>query len=231
MLAHCRPCYDRRNSVADRLQFDRFTLDTGTRELLADGALVHLPPKAFDLLEILVQRRPEAVPRAEIEKRVWRGTHVSETSVAGLVGELRKALGDKGRPARFVRTVHSFGYAFCGTALAVRPPVTAAGGRAPAAVEYRLIIGRREVSLAPGENILGREAGAVVWLDSPSVSRRHARIVIGGGGATLEDLGSRNGTRLAGREVTSPVRLADGDAFELGSVPITFRVLPADATE
>jgi DNA-binding winged helix-turn-helix (wHTH) protein len=215
--------------VAERLQFDRFTLDTGTRELLADGTLVHLPPKAFDLLEILVQRRPEAVPRAEIEKRVWRGTHVSETSLAGLVGELRKALGDQGRPARFVRTVHSFGYAFCGTAHAARAGAAAVG--AAASVEYRLIIGRREVSLAPGENVLGREAGAVVWLDSPSVSRRHARIVISAAGATLEDLGSRNGTRLAGREVRSPVPLADGDAFELGSVAMTFRVLPAGETE
>ncbi len=212
--------------MAERLQFDRFTLDTGTRELLADGAAVHLSPKAFDLLEILVQRRPEAVPRAEIEKRVWRSTHVSETSLAGLVGELRKALGDQGRPARFVRTVHSFGYAFCGTAAVARPPVPAT-----AAVAHRLVIGRREVSLAPGENVLGREAGAVVWLDSPSVSRRHARIVIAGHEATLEDLGSRNGTRLAGREVTAPVRLSDGDAFELGSVTITFRVVPAGETE
>jgi len=215
--------------VAERLQFDRFTLDTGTRELLADGAIVHLPPKAFDLLEILVQRRPEAVPRAEIEKRVWRSTHVSETSLAGLVGELRKALGDQGRPARFVRTVHSFGYAFCGAASEVRAPAPARATTAPDA--YRLVIGRREVSLSAGENMLGREAGVVVWLDSPSVSRRHARIVIANGKATLEDLGSRNGTRLRGQPVTSPVPLADGDTFELGSVTMTFRIVPAGETE
>jgi DNA-binding winged helix-turn-helix (wHTH) protein len=215
--------------VAERLQFDRFTLDTGTRELLADGTNVHLPPKAFDLLEILVQRRPEAVPRAEIEKRVWRSTHVSETSLAGLVGELRKALGDQGRPARFIRTVHSFGYAFCGEASEARASGPARSPAAPDA--YRLVIGRREVSLSPGENLLGREAGVVVWLDSPSVSRRHARIVIAGGKATLEDLGSRNGTRLHGRPVTAAVPLADGDAFELGSVTMTFRIVPAGETE
>ncbi len=216
--------------MAERLQFDGFTLDTGTRELLSGGAVVHLSPKAFDLLEILVQKRPEAVPRGEIEKRIWRSTHVSDTSLAGLVGELRKALGDQDRPARFVRTVHSFGYAFCGTALPVgapaRVPVVATGPEA-----HRLVIGRREVALAPGENLLGRQAGVVVWLDSPSVSRRHARIVIAAGKATLEDLGSRNGTRLAGRAVTAPVPLADGDVFELGSVAITFRVVPAGETE
>jgi DNA-binding winged helix-turn-helix (wHTH) protein len=213
--------------VAERLQFDRFTLDTGTRELLADDAIVHLSPKAFDLLEILVRRRPEAVPRPELEKRIWRSTHVSDTSLAGLVGELRKALGDQGRPARFVRTVHSFGYAFCGTASAARAP--APSNDWPSA--YRLVVGRREIALVPGENLLGREAGAVAWLDSPSVSRRHARIVIAGERATIEDLGSRNGTRLRDREVKGPVPLADGDQIQLGSVTMTFRVVPAGETE
>ena len=213
--------------MAERLHFDRFTLDTGTRELVADGGIVHLSPKAFDLLEILVQKRPEAVPRAELEKRIWRSTHVSDTSLAGLVGELRKALGDQGRPARFVRTVHSFGYAFCGTVSAVRAPSRAI--ESPSAC--LLIVGRREIALVPGENLLGREAGAVAWLDSASVSRRHARIVITGETATLEDLGSRNGTRLRDREVKGPVPLADGDQIELGSVRMTFRIVPAGETE
>lgn len=213
--------------MAERLHFDRFTLDTGTRELMADGGIVHLSPKAFDLLEILVQKRPEAVPRAELEKRIWRSTHVSDTSLAGLVGELRKALGDQGRPARFVRTVHSFGYAFCGTMAARRPPAPVVESRSA----FLLIVGRREIALVAGENLLGREAGAVAWLDSASVSRRHARIVIAGDTATLEDLGSRNGTRLKDREVKGPVPLADGDPIELGSVMMIFRIVPAGETE
>jgi DNA-binding winged helix-turn-helix (wHTH) protein len=213
--------------VAQRVQFDRFTLDTGTRELMAAGALVHLSPKAFDLLEILVQKRPEAVPRAEIEKRIWKQTHVSETSLAGLVGELRKALDDPGRPPRFVRTVHSFGYAFCGTAFSA----PAASANPTGHLAFRLVLGRREIALVPGENVLGREAGAVVWLESASVSRRHARIVITGEKATLEDLGSRNGTRIGGRVVKGPVLVADGDEIHLGSVTMTFRALPAGETE
>jgi DNA-binding winged helix-turn-helix (wHTH) protein len=213
--------------VAARLQFDRFTLDTGTRELRAGDSVVHLSPKAFDLLEILVQKRPEAVPRAELEKRIWPRTHVSETSLAGLVGELRKALGDPGRPPRFVRTVHSFGYAFCGTTADAPPSARPAAGH----LAFRLVLGRREIALAAGENVLGREAGAVAWLESASVSRHHARIVITGDTATLEDLGSRNGTRVGGREVKAPVPLADGDQIELGSVAMTFRALPAGETE
>ena len=209
-----------------RLRFGRFVLDTGTRELAAGGSPVHLAPKAFDLLEMLVERRPAAVPRAEIERRVWGGTHVSETSLANLVGELRKALDDQGKPPRFIRTVHAFGYAFCGEATvegAAAAPVSTHG--------YRLVLARREIALSPGENLLGREAGAVAWLDSASVSRRHARIVVTAAGATVEDLGSRNGTHVNDRAVTAPTPLADGDEVRLGTVRMTFRIVPAGETE
>jgi pSer/pThr/pTyr-binding forkhead associated (FHA) protein len=54
------------------------------------------------------------------------------------------------------------------------------------------------VSLHDGENVIGREEDAAAWIESASVSRRHARIVVSGGTATLEDLGSKNGTFLRG---------------------------------
>ena len=69
---------------------------------------------------------------------------------------------------------------------------------------YRLIWGNREVALAPGENLFGRDEDAVVWIDDALVSRRHARIVIDETGAVLEDLGSKNGTYLRGRESRPP---------------------------
>jgi DNA-binding winged helix-turn-helix (wHTH) protein len=207
-----------------RVRFDGFVLDTATRELVGAAGPIHLPPKAFDLLETLVERRPAAVPRADIEKKVWGGVHVSESSLAGLVGELRKALGDQARPPRFIRTVHAFGYAFCGTA-------TPEGAVAAIPAAHRLILDRREIDLREGENLLGRERSAVAWLDSGSVSRRHARIMIEGDGATIEDLGSRNGTLVNGRPVAGRVPLADGDEIVLGSVHVTFRVVPAGATE
>ena len=207
-----------------RFRFGRFVLDTATREMAADGAAVHLAPKAFDLLEMLVERRPAAVPRAEIEKRVWGGTHVSDTSLANLVGEIRKALDDQGRPPKWIRTVHAFGYAFCGDASVEGTVGTGTEG-------YRLILDRREIALVPGENLLGREAGAVAWLDSGSVSRRHARIVVAASGVTIEDLGSRNGTHLNEKPVTSPAPLADRDEIRLGTVRMTFRVVPAGETE
>ena len=52
--------------------------------------------------------------------------------------------------------------------------------------------------LAEGENIIGRGVDASVWIDAPGISRHHARIVVREGTATLEDLGSKNGTYVAG---------------------------------
>jgi pSer/pThr/pTyr-binding forkhead associated (FHA) protein len=76
------------------------------------------------------------------------------------------------------------------------------------------------------ENVLGRDEEAVAWIDSPLSSRRHARIVVAEGRATLEDLGSKNGTRLNGKRLSSPTVLADRDEVRIGDAVLTFRVLP-----
>jgi DNA-binding winged helix-turn-helix (wHTH) protein len=207
------------------LRFEEFVLDTRRRQLRRGDQPVHLTPKAFELLAILIERRPEAVEKEVLEQRIWGSTHVAETSLAGLVAELRSALGDSRREPRFLRTVHGFGYAFCGTA---------DGGAAEPGSDplvFRLAWARREVSLHAGENILGRVDEAAAWMDSPSVSRRHARIVITGNDALIEDLGSRNGTFVQGERVVAPRPLQDRDEIRLGSVVLTFRILTAGATE
>ena len=65
--------------------------------------------------------------------------------------------------------------------------------------------------------VLGRASDATVQVESDEVSRRHARIVEGPGGWTLEDMGSRNGTFLNGERVHALQLLTDGDKIELGS--------------
>ena len=77
----------------------------------------------------------------------------------------------------------------------------------------------------PGENIIGRDASATLALDFPSVSRRHARIVVGADGATVEDLGSKNGTSLNKEPVGTAVRLNDLDELQVGSERMTVRIL------
>ena len=76
------------------------------------------------------------------------------------------------------------------------------------------------------EYTIGRDEGNAVRLTERNISRHHARILLAGEEATIEDLGSKNGTFVAERPVTSPVRLADGDEIRLGPVVVTFRIPP-----
>ena len=85
----------------------------------------------------------------------------------------------------------------------------------------------REIPLGDGEHVLGRDSDARVELRSPAVSRHHARIVISGASATLEDLGSKNGTSVRGQTLTSPLQLADGDEIRIGGFVLTFRTVSA----
>ena len=203
--------------------FGEFVLDTGTRELLRSGRPVHLSPKAYQLLMMLLEDRPRALSKEDLQRRLWPETFVVEANLANLVGEIREALGDDPRRPRYVRTVHRFGYAFQG-AEALESPSSG--------LVCRLIWKGGRATLSEGEHVLGRDPEASVVLRSSSVSRRHARILIAGERATLEDLGSKNGTFLADRRVESLVSLADGATLRLGTVGLTFRILrPASSTE
>jgi DNA-binding winged helix-turn-helix (wHTH) protein len=102
-----------------RFEFDPFVLEDGERRLLKQGIEVHLSPKAFVLLKVLLQRRPRAVSKEELHHELWPGTHVSEATLTALVSEVRMALGERGQRHGRVRTVHGFGYAFDGTATTV----------------------------------------------------------------------------------------------------------------
>jgi DNA-binding winged helix-turn-helix (wHTH) protein len=202
-----------------RLTFGEMTLDTDARQLLRGSEPLSLSPKAFDLLAHLIEQHPRALSKDELHHRLWPGTFVSETNLAGLVAEIRRALQDDARTPRYVRTVQRFGYAFAGRVGSemVREMPPARPG------SCRLVRGKREIPLMDGENVLGREleSGA---LDSVSVSRRHAKIVVEGTLAYLEDLGSKNGTFLRGRRIRARKALADGDTIQLGSVSLVFRV-------
>lgn len=207
--------------------FDRFSLETRTRRLLADGREVHVSPKAFELLEVLIENRHRAMSKADLHARIWPETFVTETNLAGLIAELRRALGDAVEEPRYIRTVHRFGYWFIAD---VRP----VGGSEDTMrrVRYWVFWNARQIPLEAGENILGRGPDAAVWIDVPGVSRQHALIRLDASGATVEDLDSKNGTFLRGRRVAAATRLEDGDQIRLGPIVITFRVPgPAGTTE
>lgn len=202
-------------------RFDAFVLDRDARQLLRRGCEVHLSPKAFDLLARLIQARPRALSKAELHEDLWPGTFVTDASLGMLVTEIRSALGDNAKESRFVRTVHRFGYAFQGSVTEVAEPASSAAGPG---VVYWLVSASRQIALAPGENLVGRDPRTAVWLDSPGISRHHARITIDGDRVMVEDLGSKNGTHVRGETIIGPTPLADGDEIRIGSMTLTFRV-------
>jgi len=207
------------------VRFGLFSLDAATRQLLRDGREVSLSPKAFQLLLLLVVNRARAVSRQELHQALWPSTFVLDTNIASLIAEIRRALDDAAEP-RFIRTMHRFGYRFVGQV--DEPPMMAA--QTLSAANYRLVWDLRHVLLAEGSNVIGRGADASVLIDATGVSRHHARILIDGGDATLEDLGSKNGTYVAGERVTNPRRLRDGDQIRVGSVVVTFQVSTVSMT-
>jgi len=206
-----------------RLRFGQCVFDAGSRELLRAGVSCDISPKAFQFLALLLEARPKALTKQEIHDRLWPDAFVSDSSLPRLAAEVRVAIGDEAKNSRLLRTVHRFGYAFCG-AVSLVPDET------PLPSSYRVVWGERQIPLLPGENILGRAPEARVQLDHGRVSRQHARIVVGEGKAVLEDLGSKNGTFVRGEPVTRPEELGDGDEICIGNFVLVFRDSGANST-
>lgn len=167
-----------------------------------------LTPKAAKLLEALVEAAPDPVSHDDLYARLWPGTFVEPGNLHNLVAELRNAAGE----TAIIQTIHRFGYA-----LLHKPELLGA--------RYELIAGEEHIELTDGETIIGREQ-----LGTADVSRRHARITIEGSAATLEDLGSKNGTFVGTRRIDAPLLIHDGDEIIFGRTPARFVVTPLGQT-
>jgi DNA-binding winged helix-turn-helix (wHTH) protein len=204
-----------------RFTFGTFVLDLDQRRLFDGGAEVHLQPKAFELLRRLVEARPRALSKDELLTAIWPGVFVSENNLATVVRDLRTALGDDAQEPRYVRTVYGYGYAFASPVIEDAPAAVDVRGLSA----WRLIHDHREIVLLEGLNRLGRAGADVIVLDSPTVSRHHAAVRVRGERATVEDLGSKNGTWIGEARITAPTPLVDGQALRLGSVRLTVAYL------
>jgi DNA-binding winged helix-turn-helix (wHTH) protein len=204
-----------------RLLFESFVFDSGERALRHAGEPVHLTPKAFQFLEILLRERPQAVSRADLVRELWPSTFVADGSLANLASELRSALADPPGEARLLRTVHRFGYAFAGTVKEEQ-----------AISRCRLLGPERDFPLFEGENLIGRGSECGIRIASSTVSRVHARLSVDGNQATIEDLDSKNGTFVAGTRLEAPARLSPGDEIRVGSVRLIWQgSRPESATD
>ena len=207
------------------VQFSSFALDVARRRLSRGRTIVHLTPKAFDLLQLLIEEAPRVVEKRELHERLWRGTFVSDATLVGLIKELRRALDDRDPASPIIRTAHRVGYAFCPAI--VRDPSAAGGRPAPESgtrlCSHWLVLPGGRAALHEDNNVIGRNPASHVCLDVPGVSRSHARIVIAGDAARLTDLASKNGTKVNDQPVTTEVVLRDGDRIGFGSVVGVYR--------
>jgi DNA-binding winged helix-turn-helix (wHTH) protein len=195
-------------------------LDTDSREFLRHGAEVHLSPKAFDLLRLLIEQRPKVMTKQELMQALWPDTFVVEANLPVIVAELRSAIGDRAIAAAVIKTHHGIGYSFGVAAResSSRTPVSRSGPR------VLLTIGRRHNELGPGDNEIGRDAGCDICINDASVSRGHARITVDGMTATVIDHGSKNGTKVNGKLIKAAVALKDGDQLTFGQITAQFQI-------
>jgi hypothetical protein len=225
-----------------RVAFGSFVLDSGSRELLkihqpsaSDNAPadnppptphpplpVHLSPKAFDILEILVARRPNVVNKDVLLREIWGDKVVEEANLVIAVGEIRKALGDDPKSPAIVLTVARRGYRFAADARDLEAGHSIAAGE-DASVRCWLSWRDTTLPLRDGENLVGRHPASTVWINAAGVSRAHARIYATASGFMVEDRGSRNGTFIDGKRIASPHLLVDGNTVTFGSEDTVFR--------
>jgi DNA-binding winged helix-turn-helix (wHTH) protein len=188
-----------------RVRFGDCVFDPEARELRRGPKPVALSPKAFALLALLLAERPRPVTHARLRDALWPDASVGYTSLARVVTEVRKALGD----ASYVRTVARYGYAFAGPA---------EGGAA-----FFLVADDREYPLPEGETLVGRGPECAVRLAASGVSRVHAGIRVRDGHAWIEDRESKNGTWVNGKRIGEPVELAEGDDVFVATYRLVFR--------
>jgi len=205
-----------------RLTCGDWTIDNERRVLVRAGTPLRIEPKAFELLSILINERPKVLSKVQLLQRIWPDAIVTGASLTRLIKHLRDALGDDAGAQRYIRTVHRFGYGFAAE-------ITEVGDRLPG--PCRLVGRDGLVLLRRGENVVGRATHDVRSLDDPSISRRHASIVVGDHEVSIEDLGSKNGTFVGSERLDCRRRLRDGDTVRFGLVTFVFkRSSPTSAT-
>jgi DNA-binding winged helix-turn-helix (wHTH) protein len=205
-----------------RLKFGDCLLDLRARRLERGNKVVPLEPKMYELLEVLIKRRPAVVTNNELDELLWPNVYVARTSLTRLVSELRGVLADTPRDSRVIRTVYKTGYAFCAEVTCLP-----SGQSSPATIEVLWM--KQSLPLTDGEHIAGRDAECSLVIDGTTVSRRHARITVARGAATIEDLDSTNGTYVNGTRISAPTPLVPGDEFAVGSEVLRVRLRSSSA--
>jgi Tol biopolymer transport system component/DNA-binding winged helix-turn-helix (wHTH) protein len=93
-------------------RFGNVDIDIANLQITVDGAIRPLEPKAFRLLQFLIENPGRAVSKDEILAAVWPDAAVTDNALTRAIAQLRKALGDHSREPRFIETIPTIGYRF-----------------------------------------------------------------------------------------------------------------------
>jgi DNA-binding winged helix-turn-helix (wHTH) protein len=184
------------------IYFDPFRVDLADEQLWCGAQALHLTRKAWEALQVLVEARGHLVTKDRLAATVWHGTHVGDDSIAKVIRELRRVLGDDQRAPHFIATVHGRGYRFIAplsgraTEPAAQPasPPVAPGliGRDREMVVLQSWLeharqGQRRVGVVCGEIGIGKSTLLRCFLES--AKRDHAATVLVAGGHCVEQYG------------------------------------------
>jgi DNA-binding winged helix-turn-helix (wHTH) protein len=173
--------------------------------------IVRLRPRAMDVLICLALDAGKLASKQSIIDNVWRTEFVSEHALTQVIAELRSALGDDARSPAYIENIPRRGYRLVATVTPVAASVPSAHD---ASLPFKLQGEDTDHPLIQGPNIIGRTA-----------SRCHARIFVAGTTATIEDLGSKNGTYVNGERLEQPTLLTNGDEIWIGRSVARLRFL------
>ncbi len=191
--------------------FGSFVFDSRLRAVTREGVPVALSPKAFLLLEALIEARPAPVSKEFLYDRLWPKRFVEPGNLHNLIREIRRALDDHDH--QVVRTTLGIGYWFDARDV----ELSASPSR------FLLWIGDAVVHLRAGESIVGRDPDATIVIDSPDVSRQHVRLFVGDDHVAIEDLGSKNGTFVDSVRIDGPRTVSASADITIGKTRVLLR--------
>ena len=214
--------HDGRAAPRQAFRLGAWLVEPSLDRISRDGHLVKLRPRAMDVLVHLALAAGKLASKQDLIDTVWQTEFVSEHALTQVIAELRAALGDDARNPSFIENIPRRGYRLVADVTAVAASVSP--GR-EVSLPFKLLGTDGDVPLSQGPNIVGRTGDADICIDRTEVSRCHARIMIAGTTATIEDLGSKNGTYLNGERLQQPALLANGDEIWIGRSVARFRFL------
>ena len=175
----------------------------------------------MDVLTVLAVAAGKLVSKRELIDEVWRTEYVGDHALTQVIAELRAALGDDARDPSFIENIPRRGYRLVADVISVADSVPPGGASLP----FKLQAEEGDFRLVQGLNVIGRTGDADICIDRTEVSRCHAKITVQGTTAVIEDLGSKNGTFLNGRQLDGPATLTNGDDIWIGRSVARFRFL------